>query len=315
MKLTSQDKIISLVQEEHLWKNDLFLRWLSIETEPEEVLQQLSFHLLHQEELLCSRTYAQGELLLRLEQGRAECLRYRQSSLPRILGLTGRPLSPLMDEYFLFYSSKPASALLVECRSNLETRRLRIPVVQHHSPNTYFFPMRGQFLVSDTYPSINSHRWCRNSEFAFDVGNADPRCSQFHDLPVYAAGAGRVVEVFDGLEDTDDATCPDEIERRFGEHARIDGNHVLIDHGNREVSLYAHLRKGSVAVQVGDTVTPDTLLGLTGSSGNSRVAHLHFHLMQDGIHGPGLPVEFQNLYTFFGQRCLLDEPTNLVYTK
>ena len=31
--------------------------------------------------------------------------------------------------------------------------------------------MKGTFLVSDTYASINSHRWCRNSEFAMDIGS------------------------------------------------------------------------------------------------------------------------------------------------
>lgn len=44
---------------------------------------------------------------------------------------------------------------------------------------------------------------------------------------------------------------------RCGEHARIDGNHVLLRYGGGELTLYAHLKKGSIAVKPGqldDTV-------------------------------------------------------------
>jgi len=34
----------------------------------------------------------------------------------------------------------------------------------------------------------------------------------------------------------------------------VTGNHVMIDHGNGEYSLYAHLQPGSVRARVGDEV-------------------------------------------------------------
>lgn len=52
------------------------------------------------------------------------------------------------------------------------------------------------------------------------------------------------------------------------------GNWVRVDHGNGELSVYAHL--ASVAVVVGQTVDQGTLLGTVGSTGNSSGPHLHF---------------------------------------
>ena len=52
------------------------------------------------------------------------------------------------------------------------------------------------------------------------------------------------------------------------------GRWVVVDHGNAESSLYAHL--GSVTVAVGQRVDQGTMLGTVGDSGNSRGSHLHF---------------------------------------
>ncbi len=58
------------------------------------------------------------------------------------------------------------------------------------------------------------------------------------------------------------------------------GKYVTIDHGNGVVSYYAHLNQ--VNVNVGDYVTQGTLLGLSGNTGYSFGAHLHFGLMING---------------------------------
>ncbi len=52
------------------------------------------------------------------------------------------------------------------------------------------------------------------------------------------------------------------------------GQFVVIDHGNDESTLYAHL--DSVTVVVGQTVTAGTQIGTLGNTGNSYGAHLHF---------------------------------------
>ncbi len=71
------------------------------------------------------------------------------------------------------------------------------------------------------------------------------------------------------------------------------GQHVVIDHGNGESSLYAHL--DSVQVTVGQYVATGTPLGTLGATGNSEGAHLHFEQRVGGavvdpwFHGAVLP--------------------------
>jgi Peptidase family M23 len=47
----------------------------------------------------------------------------------------------------------------------------------------------------------------------------------------------------------------------------------MIDHGNGEYSLYAHLQPGSVHIRVGDRISTGAQLGRLGSSGNSTLSH------------------------------------------
>ena len=56
------------------------------------------------------------------------------------------------------------------------------------------------------------------------------------------------------------------------------GRWVVVDHGNGESTLYAHL--ASVTVAVGQRVDQGMLLGSVGNTGNSRGAHLHFEQKQ-----------------------------------
>lgn len=60
------------------------------------------------------------------------------------------------------------------------------------------------------------------------------------------------------------------------------GNGVLIDHGGGWESQYCHLRKGSIAVDVGQRVGLQTPLGQIGMSGHSEFPHLHVALRKDG---------------------------------
>lgn len=59
------------------------------------------------------------------------------------------------------------------------------------------------------------------------------------------------------------------------------GTTVVIDHGGRIASVYAHL--ADVAVGVGDTVSRGQELGAIGSTGFVTGAHLHYELRLDGV--------------------------------
>jgi murein DD-endopeptidase MepM/ murein hydrolase activator NlpD len=57
------------------------------------------------------------------------------------------------------------------------------------------------------------------------------------------------------------------------------GNNVVVDHQNGYFTRYGHLV--SVSVSQGSSVTPNDVLGIMGSTGNSRGAHLHFSVHRD----------------------------------
>lgn len=54
------------------------------------------------------------------------------------------------------------------------------------------------------------------------------------------------------------------------------GLKIILDHGSGIKTLYAHLEK--VLVNIGDYVTQDTVMALSGNSGRSTAPHLHFQI-------------------------------------
>ncbi|MFC8826345.1 M23 family metallopeptidase [Streptomyces sp. NPDC057137] len=66
--------------------------------------------------------------------------------------------------------------------------------------------------------------------------------------------------------------------------ARIFGNHVILDLGDGTYAAYAHLKKGSLTVAVGDRVRAGQRIADCGNTGNSTEPHVHFQLMD----GPDL---------------------------
>jgi murein DD-endopeptidase MepM/ murein hydrolase activator NlpD len=58
------------------------------------------------------------------------------------------------------------------------------------------------------------------------------------------------------------------------------GYHVVVDHGSGVTSVYGHL--ASIAVQVGQPVDTNTIVGYEGSTGVSTGTHLHFEIRLDG---------------------------------
>ncbi len=314
MSISGDDIIYSVVREEHMLHNDFFLRYLEFAGGPPS---EITMTCLAGSRPCHAIRYEGEEIARRFQYGREETARYRQSSLPRILGRSRNLQNAFMHEYFSFFSSEAVSELVIEAKREGEILEKHIRIVPYHSRNPYRFPLRGTLLVTDTYPSLNSHRWCRNSEFAFDAGSFDGTLREpvIRGAPVFAACGGVVEEVFDGLDDTDAHTDMDLLESRYGEHARIDGNHVLLRHGDNEYSLYAHLSKNSIPVRRGDTVSCGQQLGCVGSSGSSLIPHLHFHVMRDGLDGPGVPVRFENLKTILGEPCFLDDTVNPVYSE
>lgn len=118
--------------------------------------------------------------------------------------------------------------------------------------------------------------------------------------PILAPADGRVVEVIDGVADN----VPGEMNP-----SQPTGNRVVIDHGNDEYSVLAHLRQGSVRVTKGQAVRTGTQLADCGNSGNSSEAHLHYQLQAGPEFGKAtaLPAQFSN-YLADDKPVALGEP-------
>jgi len=58
------------------------------------------------------------------------------------------------------------------------------------------------------------------------------------------------------------------------------GNCVIVEHDNGIQTIYAHNSKN--LVKAGDTVTSDTVIALSGSTGRTTGPHLHFEVRKDG---------------------------------
>lgn len=64
------------------------------------------------------------------------------------------------------------------------------------------------------------------------------------------------------------------------------GNKVEILNNDGKRVVYGHLRE--FFVKPGDIVTKDTIIGITGSSGGSRVPHLHLEIRKENTEETGL---------------------------
>ena len=64
-------------------------------------------------------------------------------------------------------------------------------------------------------------------------------------------------------------------------YSKTAGNYVEIEHANKYISRYLHMKNNSLKVKKGDKVKKGTVLGTMGNTGNSNGAHLHFAVYND----------------------------------
>jgi Peptidase family M23 len=112
--------------------------------------------------------------------------------------------------------------------------------------------------------------------------NEDYRC---WDALIIAPAAGLVLAAVDDVSDNEPGVLNND---------QPMGNHVVLDHGNGEYSVFAHFRRGSVSVKQSQRVRQGDLLGRCGNSGRSSEPHLHYHLQNATLNprAEGLPAFF-----------------------
>lgn len=142
----------------------------------------------------------------------------------------------------------------------------------------------------------NHHAGIRSQRFALDLAirregstheGEGKALTDYHcyGAPILAPAAGTVVWSEDGHPDqaigSTDAAHPI-------------GNGVVLDHGNGEFSLFAHLQPGTQRFKLGQRVAADAVIGKCGNSGNTSEPHLHYQLQNgpDPVDSDGLPAAF-----------------------
>jgi len=150
-----------------------------------------------------------------------------------------------------------------------------------------------------SFHSINGRLYAAQ-RFAIDYMRLDDKGRLVHGDPhkvrdyvgygakVLAVADGTVVSALDTLDDQPPGTLPNPSDITL---ETVDGNHVILDIGHGRYAFYAHLKKGSVTVHVGEHVKRGMVIGRLGNSGNTSAPHLHFHIMAgpSALGSAGLP--------------------------
>ena len=115
-------------------------------------------------------------------------------------------------------------------------------------------------------------------------------------VPILATGDGVIVETHDGMADNRKGVPPPFDQAAIMKNLKLFlGNYVIIDHGNDEFSVFAHLQNGSVKVKPGQRVARGAQIGGMGMSGDAFLVHLHYQLQSGRDFEEGLPAYFERV--------------------
>ncbi len=115
-----------------------------------------------------------------------------------------------------------------------------------------FARISSRFSNGRKHPILNKIRAHKGVDYAAPVGT-----------PIKAAGDGRVI-----------------LAGRKGGY----GNTVIIQHGQRFRTLYAHMRGFASGIRNGSTVSQGQVIGYIGTTGLSTGPHLHYEFQINGVH-------------------------------
>lgn len=220
--------------------------------------------------------------------------------------------------YRLFLSA-PAElgADSVEARLTFETNGKRrtssvvVPIHRYRQRTSLIFPFKGKGIISAAGVLESGHR-NRSGMYAIDALGLNPTYgpmvqSNRDEDPTNYAGWGR--EIIAPAAGTIVVAKGDHVDQPIADksdpayylpqypNGGDPGNFVVIDHGNDEFSMIAHMQKGTVRVKAGDRVVQGQVLGLMGNSGDTSGPHVHYQLQNgpDWEHSDALPFKFTNV--------------------
>ncbi len=116
-----------------------------------------------------------------------------------------------------------------------------------------------------------------------------------YGIPIYAPADGKVVSFWNEMADNEIGQVNLDEAQMKERPLSAAGNYVILDHGNGEFSLLAHMKPGTVRVKTGNQVKQGQQLGEMGSSGDGDIPHLHYQMQKGADFSfEGLPVYFRD---------------------
>ena len=210
---------------------------------------------------------------------------------------------------YVWLDGRKEKAICVSFDKSMQIHGLYIkPYIQYpesnerYTRNMYSMPVKGEWFVvwGGANEFINYHYAYESQRFAYDLliveGGSSYKDTQirnenFHAFneEILSPADGKVIRINDGIKDN----VPGEMNA-----AQPAGNYVVIEHGNKEYSMVAHLKKNSIQVKEGETVKEGQYIGNCGNSGNSSEPHVHFQVMDspDFGNGKSLRIRFKGEY-------------------
>jgi hypothetical protein len=203
----------------------------------------------------------------------------------------------------------------------LDSAAVAVPLRDYATKTELVLPLRGRVLVFDGHDFYSHHRrWNlahpvvgklfrhNSGRYAYDLSIVDSSGRMYRgdgsrnedwyswDASVLAPGTGTVVAAESGEPDWEVGRTglPDSVV--LARPIALFGNYLVIDHGNGELSLLAHLRHGSLLVRSGDRVRRGQPVGRVGFSGSVYTIHNHYQLQRGAEYdAEGLPSTFMRL--------------------
>lgn len=226
-------------------------------------------------------------------------------------------LPEAFDLHFYFRSpqalaidSANVRLLVADAEGHREEKILRIPINYYQQKTPLIVPFHGLGVIGQDWITNGGHGGGIDTDFAVDVRGLDENyAEQKNDAAentsasgwgreILAPAAGIVTYARDDVPNNPHPGDPN-INSFAALHDPVMafmGNCIIIDHGNSEYSVMAHMQQGSVTVKVGERVAAGQVIGKLGNSGDSFGPHLHYQLQSDPrlFHGQSLPFRFQS---------------------
>lgn len=260
-----------------------------------------------------------GQVLETAALGQAAIAALRVAAITSRRTLTGEQLAePVAWQLYRVRASRPVAAATDEVRIRMRLRNAggatldaerTVPIGTYTPRTSLIFPFRGRGYVSNAQANDGGHA-NRSGQFAVDALGVDENYAPVSSpeevngayvgfgRELVAPAAGTVVRVRADRPDqpVTSRSDPAFFAPEFPNGGDV-GNHVVIDHGNGEFSLLAHMMAGAVLVTQGQAVAQGQPVGRLGNSGDTNGPHVHYQLQAgpDWPSADALPCTFTNV--------------------